>query len=204
MVIHWIPLLCGLFFGLIPPRLLITSECRYLRFEALWERIANPNKTKQRRRRWWKLPMVWIDPVRGYFVADQLCQAFRSSPTATGAQLALPLVFTFISLWIVLWVQTSGRQLYDETISPTGFLGGMMVAMLPLVVALSAIALGASTAVVMKRFAAGYLIAVLATAGIGFLFLKSSPWLAVYALLVGAPLFVSWIRRSSLVMPVRC
>ncbi len=204
MVVHWIPLLCGLLFGLIPPKLLITSECRYMRFEGLWNRLTNPTKTKQRRRRWWKLPLVWIDPIRGYFVADQLCDSFHASTTATGAQLALPLVATFITLWVVLWIQTCGRQLQDETLSPTGFLGGMMVAMLPLVVALSAIALGASTAVVMKRFAAGYFIAVMATAGIGFLFLKTSPWLAVYSLLVAAPLIIAWIRRSSLVMPVRC
>jgi hypothetical protein len=204
MIINWIPLLCGLFFGLIPPKLLINSECRYLRFEGLWERVIAPKPSAQRRRRWWKLPLVWIDPVRGYFVAAQLNDAFDMVQRATAFEKICPLVATFLALFLVLWVQTCGRREVDETLSPSSFLAGMMIALLPLVVALSAIAIGVSTAVVMTRFSAGYLLASLTTAGLGFLFLGRSLWLPMYTVIVATPLIISWLRRTSLVMPVRC
>ena len=202
MIIHWIPLLCGLFFGLIPPKLLLTSECRYMRFDTLWNRIANPHKSPQRRRRWWKLPMVWIDPVRGYLVGDFLSRAFTLDPLSTGLAKVLPLIATFLVLAVVVWVQTRGREEAGETLSPTAFLGGMMIALLPLVVALSAIALAASTTVVMRRFAAGYVIAALTTACIGYFFMSKTV-LATYTVVVAMPLLIAWLRRSSLVMPVR-
>ena len=204
MLIHWIPLLCGLLFGLIPPKLLINSECRYLRFDAVWSRVALANKTGQRRRRWWKLPLVWIDPIRGYFVATQLSGAFDYADGARAMQKILTLAATAFVLFLVLWVQTSGRRNEGETVSPSGFLAGMMIGLLPLVVAISAIIIGLSSAVAMNRFTAGYIMATLATAGIGFLFLKTSLWLPVYTILVAAPLLISWMRRTSLVMPVRC
>lgn len=204
MIIHWLHLLFGLFLGLIPPKLLVTKECRYLRFDALWARIVNPLKTNQRRRRWWKLPLVWIDPVRGYLVGHLLTRTFEPAPLATGLAAALPFFATIFALSLVLWVQTSGRRAEGETLSPSGFLAGMMVATLPLVVALSAIAMGASTAIVMNRFAAGYIVSGLTTACIGYLILGKSIWVLAYATLVAAPLLISWLRRTSLVMPVRC
>jgi hypothetical protein len=204
MIVAWIPLLLGLLFGLIPPKLLITSECRYLRFEGMWRRLASREPSAKRRRRWWKLPLVWVDPIRGYFVGMQLTDAFDCVQKATVFQRLLPMVATFIVMFVVLWVQTSGRREADETLSPSAFLGGMMIAMLPLVVALSAIVIGISTAVVMHHFAPGYIFATLATAGFGYLFLGRSLWLPIYTVLVASPLIISWIRRTSLVMPVRC
>ncbi len=204
MLIHWIPLLCGLLFGLIPPKLLINSECRYLRFDAVWTRIAKSKKSGQRRRRWWKLPLVWIDPIRGYFVATQLAEAFDYTDVATTTQKILTILTTFLALFVVLWVQTCGRRQEGETLSPTGFLGGMMIGLLPLVVALSAIVTGVSTAVAMNKFMPGYIVASLMTAGIGYLFLGTSVWLPLYTVLVAGPLLISWMRRTSLVMPVRC
>ena len=203
MIIHWFPLLCGLFFGLIPPKLLISSECRYLRFEALWKRVLNKEKVRQRRRRWWKLPLVWIDPMRGYAVATMIGDAFGASPKAGGIHALFPLMATFLVLFVVVWVQTSGRQEQGEILSPSGFLGGMMLALLPLVVALSAIVIGMATAVAMGRFIPGYLVATFMTGCIGYLFMGRSLWLIAYTVLVATPMLLSWLRRSSLVVPVR-
>lgn len=204
MTIHWLPLFFGLLLGLTPPKRLLTSECRYLRFDALWARIMNPLKTHQRRRRWWKLPLVWIDPVRGFLTGYLLRQAFEAAPHASGIANLFPFIATLFALGATLWVQTSGREDHGETISPTAFLGGMMIATMPLVVACSAIAMGASTAVVMSRFAAGYIVAAITTACIGYLILGKNLWLPASVLLVASPLLVSWLKRTSLVMPVRC
>ena len=65
MTIHWIYLILGLGFGLIPPLKLLNTECRFLPFDELWHRVVRPPQDGRKRRRWWKLPLVWIDPVRG-------------------------------------------------------------------------------------------------------------------------------------------
>lgn len=204
MITHWIPLLCGLFFGLIPPRLLLNSECRYLNFESFWNRVVTPQKSNQRKRRWWKLPLVWIDPFRGYVTAWMLTQSFAPEVGAQGVEKLAPLLATAMALFVVLWVQSSGRRQQNETISPCAFLAGMMLAILPPIVAISAIAIGATTAVALNSFAAGYIVAAITTACIGYLFLGRSLWLPIHTALVATPLVLNWIRRTALVIPVRC
>ena len=204
MIIHWLPLLCGLFFGLIPPRLLINSECRYLSCAALWERVVTRGKSNQRRRRWWKLPIVWIDPVRGFVTAISLVAAFEVADKPTAMQKLAPVAATFLVLFAVLWVQCRGRDTDKETLSPSAFLAGMMMGMLPPIVALSAIIIGIATAIALSGFAAGYIVATITTAVLGYVFLGRSPWLAAYTILVASPLLINWLRRTQLVMPVRC
>lgn len=203
MIIHWFPLLCGLFLGLTPATSLVSSECRYLRFESVWARVTFANKSGQRRRRWWKMPLVWIDPFRGYVVAMQLGTAFAPVDEPTTAQKIFPMVATFFVLFLVVCMQTRGRRDETETLSPTGFLGGLMVALFPPTVSISAIVIGVSTAIAMNRFAAGYLAATAATAGIGYLFLGRNLMLPMYVALVATPLLVSWLRSTPLVMPMR-
>ena len=87
---------------------------------------------------------------------------------------------------------------------PRRFLAGMMFALLPWIVALSAIVIGVTAAVDFTSLAAGYLIATLATAVIGAFFLRTSPWLGVYTVLVATPMMINWGRRTHLVIPVRC
>lgn len=198
MNIAWLPLLGGLFFGLIPPKLLLNSECRYLRFEAMWERVANRKKSIQKRRRWWKLPLVWIDPVRGYMVATLVHEGLK--PLGGGL---LGVSVNFLVLLVILFVQTSGRSEQGETLSPAGFLGGMMLALLPPIVSISAIVLGVSTAVAMSRFVPGYVIASLVTASVGIVFMGKNLWLVSYTVLIAFPMILSWLKRSSLVVPVR-
>ena len=204
MITHWIPLIGGVFFGLIPPRLLLNSECRYLSFEGFWSRVVTPQKSNQRKRRWWKLPLVWIDPFRGYVTAWLLTQSFEPVVKAQGFEKIAPLFATALALFIVVWVQSSGRRQQNETISPCAFLAGMMVSLLPPIVAISAIAIGSATAIALNSFAAGYIVAMLTTAGFGYLFMGPSLWLPIYTVLVAAPLLLNWICRTSLVIPVRC
>lgn len=204
MIILWFPLVCGLFFGLIPPRLLLNSECRYLNFESLWATVVRPRHSNQRRRRWWKLPLVWIDPIRGYATAFFLNDAFQAAPLATTMDHLGRIFVTFLVLLLVIWVQTWGRKGQKETLAPCGFSAGLMLGLLPVVVALSAIIIGVTAAIATTHFAAGYAVAALTTAGIGYAFMGRTPWLGACTVLVAAPLLISWLRRTQLVIPVRC
>jgi hypothetical protein len=204
MVIAWLPLLAGLFFGLIPPLRLINCEVRFLTFEGLWNRVLRRPRDGTRRRRWWKLPLVWIDPVRGYVTGELLAQSFSAAPRASGLAGHFPLVALFTSLMVILAVQTKGRRGEALSLSPAGFMAGLMLATMPLQVALGAMVVGAATTIASHRYALGYLAAAVFAGGLGFAFLGKSLMLLVLVAMVSAPAWMSWLRRSTLVTPVRC
>ena len=182
-------------FGLIPPARLLNCECRYLIFEELWTRVLRrPDDSQQRRRRWWKLPLVWIDPFRGYVTGMFLAGAFKAVPKATFLQAQIPVLALLGCVMWVLAVQTGGREKERESISPGTFLAGMMLAMMPPTVAIGAIIIGGATAVA----------AALAVAGIGAAFLKGNTKLGIYVLMTSGPAWMSWLRGTMLVTPVRC
>ena len=204
MVINWLHLLVCLLFGLIPPWRLLNCECRYLIFEELWTRVLRRPEGTARRRRWWKLPLVWIDPFRGYVVGMFLAEAFKAAPKASFMQAQIPVLALLGCVMWVLAVQTSGRVRERESLSPASFVAGMMLAMMPPTVAIGAIIIGGATAVALHSYAFGYLAAGLAAAGIGVVFLKGNPKLGIYVLMASGPAWMSWLRGTVLVTPVRC
>jgi hypothetical protein len=204
MTVHWIYLLIGLGFGLIPPLRLLNTECRYLTFEELWTRVLRRFEDGQKRRRWWKLPLVWIDPLRGYVVGKMLSQAFAPAQHAGFIQAQLPVLVLLAAVMLVLMVQTKGRPYERESLSPAGFLAGMMFAMMDPVISIGAVVLGGSTMIALQRYSYGYWAATLVTAGVGFVFMRANPMLGVFVMMVSAPAWMSWLRGTMLVMPVRC
>lgn len=204
MSINWAPLLLGLVFGLIPPRMLLNCDCRYLPFDELWHRVFRRPQDGQKRRRWWKLPLVWIDPVRGYVVGAMLGQAFQATPGGGFLLALLPVFALLAALLLVLQVQTQGREHERESLSPAGFMAGLMVALMPLEVWAGAIVVGAATAVALHRYSFGYWAATIFIGLLGYLFVGPSPSVGVYMLMVSAPAWMSWLRGTTLVTPVRC
>jgi hypothetical protein len=204
MVINWIHLAVGLVFGLLPPMRLLNCECRFLIFDEMWARVCRRGTGGERRRRWWKLPLVWIDPFRGYVVGASLAEAFERAPGATFIQGQLPVLSLLACVMAVMAVQTSGRDRERESLSPGGFMAGIMLAMMPLQIAISAIVIGAATAMALHSYTFGYLAAGLATAGVGAVFMMGNTKLGIYVLMTSAPAWLSWLRGTTLVTPVRC
>jgi len=208
MVIIWIPLLIGLFFGLIPPRSLMKSEVRYLDFEYLWTKAIRPPVDERWRRSWWKLPLVWIDPVRGYVVAMFIMEAFPRVASGSGLS-PYPRLITFtILLLFSLWIQTTGRKRAGETISPTGFLAGMLLALLPPEISVPVLIIGGATIIAVREYVYGYIAAFLFFVGLGAAVrgtgLGAILFLITPGCLILLPLVVNWLRGTRLVVPVRC
>jgi hypothetical protein len=63
---------------------------------------------------------------------------------------------------------------------------------------------GGATSIALHRYSFGYWAAALVTAGLGFAFMRANPMLGVFVLLVSAPVWMSWLRGTTLVTPVRC
>ncbi len=202
MVINWIYLAVALFFGLIPPMRLLNCECRFLIFDEMWARVFRSSSGGERRRRWWKLPLVWIDPFRGYVVGSFLAQSFRAVPKASSIESQFPVLALLASVMVVLAVQTKGRE--RESLSPATFIAGLVLAMVPLEIGLSAMVIGCATAMALHSYTYGYLAMGLATAAIGVVFMRGNTSLGVYVLMTSAPAWMNWLRGTTLVTPVRC
>lgn len=202
MIIHWLPLLAGLLLGLIPPRLLLAPECRYLAFEELLQRLS-PSTRDGRRRRWWKLPLLWIDPVRGYVVAGFLMKSFTPSEEAEGLLLRLPLLWVGLLLFVMIWVQTTGRGHKNETLAPVGFAAAVAFAILPLSISLPVLILSGASTFALGSWTAGYWAGVIACAGLGFIYFGLNQLVATATVLIALPWVLSWLQRGRLVVPVR-
>ena len=149
---------------------------------------------------------MWIDPVRGYVTATLLAQAVRATPESTGGDRLAVLGVTIGLLLAVLWVQTERRSRTDgktQTISPTAFLAGMIVGLLPPMMAIAALTLGVATALALTNFSAGYFAASLATLIVGLVFTRNVPLVTLQGFLVAFPMLMNWVRRTTLVMPIR-
>lgn len=206
MIVNWAYLAVGLLFGLIPPLRLLNTECRYLIFEDLWNRLFKSREEgEKRRRRWWKLPLVWIDPFRGYVVGDMLGQSFRAVRKANFAQAQFPVIAMLLAVLLVLAVQTRGRPYERETISPAGFMVGLMLALMAPTIALGAIIVGAATMIALQSYLHGYLAAGFMTAVLGLAFMGPvNPKVIAFTVIVSAPAWINWLRGNSMVTPVRC
>lgn len=192
-------------FGFLPPRFLINCECRYLVLNEFMIRVLErPIEDRRGRRRWWKLPLIWIDPIRGFVAGYYLTQAFEVSPTAVGAFARwLPLVLGWLLIMAVFHVQSLGRDRTDESRSPSGFACGFMIPLLGPLVGVAAILLGVSSALAFRKYEAGYVIAGLGALALGFVFGAGPINAFLNMTVVIAPAFFAWWRTSHLVAPVR-
>lgn len=204
MVINWTSLIIALFFGAIPPLVLIKGDVRFLFFEDLWTKAIRPDPSERRRRRWWKLPLVWIDPVRGFATAWYGMEAFTKPLRASGISVYYVLGATAALLMFCLWMQTVGRRSFNETISPMGFLTGMMLFMLPHEVSIPVLVVGFASVVAVRDYVYGYYAAALLCAGFGYVFMGLSLNLLTPMALLLLPVVVNWLRGTQLVVPVRC
>jgi uncharacterized membrane protein len=91
-----------------------------------------------------------------------------------------------------------------ETISPTGFLTGMLMVILPYSVSIPVLIVGACTIVAVRSYVAGYIAAALICLVFGFLHMGYSLSLITPMGLILLPLFINWKGGARMVVPVRC
>lgn len=204
--IDWIQLVLGAFFSLVPTRKFIRTECHYVGYRRLRKVIVNSPMSRQARRRNWKFLLGWVGLLRGYATAWLLNGAIQAPPDATrGTQLAVVGLISALLL-LALWRQSEYRpktQAPDQTVAPTEFLVGMMSALMPPMVTLSALLIGVAAAIAARSFTFGYGLASLVTLGSGLLFSRDLPRVGLWTLLVAFPLLINWLRSTDFVIPVR-
>ncbi len=201
MIIHWGYLLAGVFVALFPGKYLRGSEYRHFEYDQLSRRLADKNK---RRRRWWKMPAVWIEPLRGFAAAFLLSQALSLEPeTVDKTAKFLVMVLPLLILTVGVTIQCTSDQDRIKMVTPIGYLSGLIIGLLPLTIALPAVVLGASSAIAFRRWAAGHLLGGVAAAVIGYFFLGPHINVAWAAGICVWPVVLAWFYRRKLVIVVR-
>lgn len=206
----WLALPIGLAFGLLPPRWLYADGCRHLtlieaRSSGL-RRATSAGSTGRRRRRWWKLPLVWLDPFRGYVCGHLCALGLAEIPLTNSGQGALLILLQCAIVAGILIVQMeAGRQETGKLLAPVFFLLGLGTGLYIDfgIIGAAVTLLGVATMFATHSFLWGYLVAGGAAAAIGFPFLGPTPGLIVFVATVGAPAPYAFLRRATLVFPVR-
>lgn len=201
MIIHWGYLLAGLLVTFFPGKFLRGSDYRHFEFDQLSRRLADKNK---RRRRWWKMPAVWIEPVRGYAAAFLIGMSFSLGPEEVEKSVrVMATILPLLILGIGMTVQCSSDRDHSKLVSPIGFLTGLLLGWLPLAVGLLVVILGASSAIAFRRWAAGHLLGAIATGIIGYLLMGPRIDVAWAAGIYAWPVILAWFLRRKLVIVVR-
>lgn len=206
----WLPLLFGLVLGVFPPRWLLGGECRHRTLvDAVTGgnvRVTGDSGEGRRRRVWWKIPLFWVDPFRGYFCAFFLARGLARFPQETTEQTLTALSATCLVTLVVLVVQMElGRQRRGDILAPVAFLLGYTIGFFPgYEITSAAVALiGLATMIAGRNFTAGYLIAGACALGFGYPAFGLGFPLAVFAVTAAAPVPYAFFRRARLVIPVR-
>lgn len=205
----WLALPLGLALGLLPPRCLYPEGCRHLTLlEARSTRIhrSGAASTGRRQRRWWKLAVFWLDPLRGYAAASLLALGLGRLGGAHPLPPPLLLLLHAAALGLILAVQMhAGRQKPGQLLAPVAFLLGLTAGFRPdlLVVGAAVGLLGLATMFAAHSFTWGCLAAGAAALALGLPFLGPSPSLLLLAFVAASPAVAAFLRRATLVIPLR-
>ena len=205
----WLALPLALALGLLPPRWFYPAGCRHvtlLEARASALRHAAHGMSGRRRRRWWKSPFYWLDPLRGYATAQLLALGLAHLCLAFALPRPVHLLLHALLLAPVVLLQThAGRQGPGQLLAPVGFHLGLLIGLLPQHALLgAAVALiGVASMFTASSFIWGFLAAGAAALAIGLPLLGPGPSLLLLALVAAAPALLAFLRRASLVVPLR-
>ncbi len=203
-MLPWLYLGIGLVAGLAPARWFWGQGVQFLDGTQLRSRLVVAPVDNRRRRRWWKSPSIWVDPLRGalagWVFGDGVWQnAEASDPTVVRVML----YGAFVIVGSFVLIQSLGRSKQRELVGPILFLGGLLAGFWGWVPGTCAFAVGILALLALQSVEAAFLTmaVIMATAG-WFLIGFSVVWLAGIGI-CGLPVILAFLLRYRLVLPVR-
>lgn len=194
--LHLFPALVLLWFPIIRA---LESGTRLRTYESLRKMEVNT-----KRKPWWWLPLLWLDPFRAGGGAILLTLSFLPPEKAKGLARLLPIIAPVVILAIGVIIQTRPRRSDDEiTIAPILFLLGIVFGLLPLKVALPAMILATTSMVSFRTWASFFYVGAAAVMGLGYFFMGKNLWMLGTVALLGLPIMVNLTRGSFLAHPSR-
>lgn len=207
----WLIILGGLALGLLPPRLFYGSSCRHFTlldaFTSARIRVTGDEGSGRRRRAWWKLPLLWIDPLRGFACARLIATGTSGMTQETSEQILGVLLVTCIATLVVYVMQMEGgRQRRGHLLAPIAFFVGYVPGLCfgLEILGITVVIAGLATMVAARNVQAGFLVAAGAALVAGMAYLgPTNITSGIYAITAAAPVPYAFLRKAKLVVPLR-
>lgn len=199
MTIHWSLLVPGALLLLFPADRLLTSRVELRSFERFRSLENSP-----RRRPWWWVPALWLDPLRGFFGTFLL----RSSLEVALApwELVPPTRYAWVVILLALGVVCQTFTVRGEEgvmLAPLGYVAGVVVALMPWSVSLPVLVLAALGLFGLRQFHAFFSFGLAAVLLLGVVFRAEFAWIAPAAGALALPIVAGFLAGSSLELPTR-
>jgi hypothetical protein len=199
MALNWImflPALLLLFYPLenfLPSRSFCMRELAYVDF----------SQPSVRRRGPWTFPALWADGLRA-FLGVWLLRGAWTIEHIGGWLHHVPMLTVISIIFLSIIVQMDVRHSRRERfLAPVTYIIGLWLALLPLPVALVAVAAGGVCMVAFRSLSAFFFFGSATVGVFGYLVLHAGSWVIVASAIGLVPYVVSMLGHRSLAMPVR-
>ena len=199
MTIHWSLFVPGILLLLYPADRLLSSLVELRSFDCFHNLANSP-----RYRPWWWVPVLWLDPMRGFAGTWLLQQAFGVASVTWAAVPKPEYVLLVAILGLAVLCQTFTRR-GDQGVllAPMGFVGGLTVALTPLPVALIGLVTAALGLFAFRQFHAFFAVGLVGVALLGVVLGTGVMWLGPAAGAFLLPIIAGLVTGSTLEVPTR-
>lgn len=198
MTIHWSLFVPAVLLLLFPADRLLSANVQLRTFESFRSLENSP-----RHRPWWWVPALWLDPVRG-FVGTLLLKASLALAPAEWTLRQEPTYWLLVGLLgTAVLCQSFTRRDPEVLLAPMGFVGGIVLALMPLAVALIGLGTAVMSLFAFRRFHAFFTVGLAMIALLGTLLDTRFMWLAPAGLVLIVPLALGAIAGRTLELPTR-
>lgn len=183
---------------LFPADRLLSGRVRLRSFESFQTLENSP-----RRRAWWWVPLLWLDPLRGFAGAWSLRWSLPTAGQDWAAAEKIPYAAVVAVLCAGVACQMFRRGEREALLAPLGFVGGIVAALTPWAVACIGLAMALTAMNAFRRFQA-FFAAGFAVVGCLGLALKAEPrWLILALVILALPGVVGVTSGRPLEIPAR-
>ena len=199
MIIHWSLFVPGVLLLLYPADRLLSARVELRSFDCFQSLEHN-----RRYRPWWWVPLLWIDPFRGFLgtvLLKHAC-AMSATPWAAAPRWAYVLLMAIFALGVLCQTFTR-RGDRDVMLAPIGFVCGLVVALVPWPVSLIGIVTAALGLFAFRQFHAFFAFGLVAICLLGLVLDAEMMWIGPGIGVFALPVVVGLITNSTLELPAR-
>jgi hypothetical protein len=199
MTIHWTLFVPGVLLLLYPADRLLSSLVELRSFDC-FQNLEN----SQRYRPWWWVPVLWLDPLRG-FLGTILVQHAAGITDVTWELTPKSEYALFVAVIAVgvLCQTITRRGDAGVLLAPIGFVAGAVTALAPLAVASIGIVTAALGLFAFRQFHAFFAFGLMAVGLLGLVLGAGMMWIAPAVGVLSLPIVAGLVTGSTLEIPTR-
>lgn len=199
MTILWSLFVPGVLLLLLPADWLMSSVVQLRSFDCFQSLEDSP-----RHRPWWWVPVLWLDPLRGFFGAFLLKQALglTSIVWASTPKSEYALLVAVLALGVVCQILTR-RGDRDVLLAPIGFVVGVAAALTPWPVMIIGTVVAALGLFALRQFHWFFVFGFIAVALLGFVLGAAPFWIWPASAVFALPIVTAVVLGRTLELPTR-